>query len=130
MGTRSTIKFFDDEEQTIPLCNIYQQFDGYLEGVGIELAEWLSKKKIINGIGSGQDTEEYANGIGCLAAQFIRDHKTRVGGLYITNQDDSQEYNYSVFPKGDSIIISVDDNNDFEGTPQEFIDYVNSLSNQ
>lgn len=86
MGTRSLITFIKLDPETkkeTPLVAIYQMYDGYLNGVGKELCEWLSKKKMINGLGFYQNTDEYVNGIGCLAAQFIRDFKIDVGGLYI-----------------------------------------------
>lgn len=84
MGTRSIIKFiekYDGKER--PIVAVYQQYDGYLEHVGKQLCDFLSSKTIINGISSNQYTNKYANGIGCLAAQFIRDYKVEVGCLYI-----------------------------------------------
>lgn len=107
MGTRSTISFIYGEDT---LVTIYQQYDGYIDGVGHELANWLLKKKLINGIGMDQNTSEYANGIGCLAAQFIRDFKTEVGGLYITTDEiDVKEYcdyNYYVVIPHDVVLTS------------------------
>lgn len=91
MGTRSTIHFQEDGET---VATIYQQFDGYPDGVGLELANFLKGITIVNGI-RGSD-KRLANGVGCLAAQFIADHKDGPGGLYITHPDDSQEYNYMV----------------------------------
>lgn len=99
MGTRSTILFrsLDTMGNIHNLVNIYQQYDGYPEGVGIELAEWLLNKKLINGIRSGQNNFAFANGVGCLAAQFIHTFKTDVGGLYITDiESHNMDYNYEV----------------------------------
>jgi hypothetical protein len=50
MGTRSTVKFFSQHDQDQPLASIYQQWDGYITGVGHDLADFLKDKKIINGI--------------------------------------------------------------------------------
>lgn len=97
MGTRSTIHFVqknDEQEETI--ASIYQQFDGYLDGVGTDLFNFLNSKIIVNGIGSEHDPSEIANGSGCLAAQFIAEHKGGPGGFYMTSPNDSQEYNYRV----------------------------------
>ena len=58
--------------------------------------------------------------MGCLAAQFIKEHKTDIGGLYMTNKDDSQEYDYEVRIVNDKIQISVDD---FVGSPEELLNY-------
>lgn len=96
MGTRSTIRFIEkyDNEET-RLVNIYQQYDGYIEGVGHELAKWLISKTLVRGI-YGNNNEDKANGTGCLSAQFIRDFKLNIGGLYIVGPNDNEEYNYDV----------------------------------
>ncbi len=62
MGTRSTIAFItkaQDNTET-QLCKIYQQFDGYLSGVGEKLARFLQSGKLVNGIPGGHD--RYFNG--------------------------------------------------------------------
>lgn len=141
MGTRSTIKFvrpYVDKvgnKKEMPFVNIYQQYDGYISGVGYELAEWLLKKKLCNGFSCDMDDNEYANGIGCLAAQFIRDHKEELGGLYITTLDDTEDYNYTVlvydesgdrnYPYSYSIRVTNFDNPEpiFEGTPKELLNF-------
>jgi hypothetical protein len=94
MGTRSTIKFYSDNEF---MTAIYQQYDGYLKGgVGEELADFLAKTTIVNGISMGNNSGK-ANGAGCLVAQYIARHKKSIGGLYITTESDTQEYNYTVY---------------------------------
>jgi hypothetical protein len=95
MGTRSTVTFID-EWSNAPLCTIYQQYDGYLEGVGKILAEFLQGIEVVNGI-RPNETRRIANGMGCLAAQYIAAIKTGVGNVYMTHTDDTQEYNYTVF---------------------------------
>jgi len=137
MGTRSTTKFIEKRgEKLIPLVNIYQQWDGYIEGKGYDLVDFLKSKTIINGISYGQDTFDYANGFGCLIAQYIKEFKEDVGGLYITALDDKQEYNYEVIFDEDKyfsgnynsiddlIIIKVD--TIFEGTPSELLEFKES----
>jgi len=144
VGTRSTIKFIRKSGNDLtPLVNIYQQYDGYVEGVGYDLAKWLKGKRIINGIGMGQNTNAYANGFECLIAQFIRDFKKEVGGLYITTIDNSQEYDYQVIFDEDKMfgdkpftfntdgwdvdeLITIKVNSFFEGTPSELLEYKES----
>ena len=139
MGTRSTTKFIIKRgDKLTPILNVYQQYDGYISGVGHELAEFLLSKKIINGIGRGQDTFDYANGFGCLIAQYIKEFKDKVGNLYITDFEDRQEYNYEVifdedkyysknfldntlFNVDDLITVKVDSYPNFEGTPSELL---------
>ena len=95
MGTRSKTSFIEKiGGKRRHLVSVYQQYDGYIEGVGYDIANYILSKKIINGI-SG-DTKDKANGFGCLIAQFIRDFKTDVGGLYIVEEQDTQEYNYNI----------------------------------
>ena len=85
------------------------------------MANFLKDKKVINGIGTGQTMEGgFANGMGCLAAQYVASKKTKIGGFYLTTADDSQEYDYEVRLIDDRIIISVDD---FKGTPEELLNY-------
>ncbi len=58
--------------------------------------------------------------MGCLAAQYVAKHKTKIGGLYLTTDDDSQDYDYEVRFVDGKLIIKVDD---FEGTPEELLVY-------
>lgn len=78
MGTRSTISFYDDKEHYV---SIYQQYDGYLSGVGQNLYDFLNSKTLVNGLSTRDNT--VANGAGCLFAQFIKEFKTEPGGLYL-----------------------------------------------
>lgn len=144
MGTRSTITFLQKDSQfnvTYRIVTIYQQYDGYLDGVGKALCKWLQKKKIIKGIGFNQYTSEYANGVGCLAAQFIRDFKEDVGGLYIYPTCCEKkwiDYNYDVIIDDDVDaptplqkitkirVYNWDEEPFFEGTIEELMDYKES----
>lgn len=136
MGTRSTIAFIErstNREGKVfetELVRIYQQFDGYPSGVGKELANWLNNKHIINGIPYGEDVSNCCNGIGCMTAQFIRDFKTDIGGLYITTNNDFEDYNYRVIEENDMITLEAYHWDDakpfFRGTSKEFIDALNN----
>ena len=100
MGTRSTIKFFGEEkeiEKNYSIASIYQQYDGYLSGVGKNLISWLKDIHMVNGIDINGGMK-VANGIGCLAAQYIAEHKKSAGGLYMTSENDTEEYNYEIYP--------------------------------
>lgn len=142
MGTRSTITFYEKrDDKLIPYVNIYQQYDGYLEGIGEDLCKWLKNKIIVYGF-SFYDRRNIANGIGCLVAQYIRDNKEEVGNLYIYPIGECCEgcdYNYSVIIDESWItswherkaedIITIEVNNwgkkpFFKGTIQELLDYI------
>ena len=120
MGPRSTVKFYDEFEKEEPILSVYQQFDGYIDGVGRDLANFLKDKKIIHGISNQTMEEGFANGMGCLAAQYVAEKKTEIGGFYLTTKDDEQEYNYEVRFIDGKLIIKV---NYFEGTPEELLNY-------
>jgi len=120
MGTRSTVKFYDEQQKDEPILSVYQQFDGYIDGVGYDLVNFLKNKTVINGFSNETMEGGFANGIGCLAAQYVVENKIRIGGFYLTNKDDSQEYNYKVRFKDGKFSIKV---GNFEGTPDELLNY-------
>ena len=138
MGTRSTMKFIrKGNNKLTPLVSIYRQYDGYVDGVGHELAKWLLDKNIVNGIPINDNSGRIANGFGCLIAQYIRDFKTEPGNLYITDMDDKEEYNYEVIFDDDKyfdgeynvdnlITIKVDSYPNFKGTPSELLSFKES----
>ena len=118
MATRSTIRFYDNDENQ-PIVTIYHHYDGYYEGVGLQLANFLSVLEVGNGISIEDKMGGFANGMGCLAAQYIRQFKEDVGMLYIVSSSTEEEYNYEVrYKEGKGLIMKVDS---FEGTPEEFI---------
>ena len=124
MGTRSTVKFYDKYKEEQVICSIYHQYDGYIGGIGHELAKFINRKTIVNGYGLGMTNETHANGIGCLAAQYIAESKTDIGGLYMTGIDDEQEFNYQVRLIDDKINIKIYDWESkliFDGTPDELL---------
>jgi len=109
MSTRSITTFFDTDYAGKPerLCTIYRHFDGYPEGHGAELFEFLTTKTVIDGMGAEHTANKYANGAGCLAAQFIQHIKAKypLGNVYMARprvQLQGEEYGYevTVLPNG------------------------------
>jgi len=128
MGTRSLTKVIEkyDEEEEV-LTTMYRQYDGYPEGHGAELAEWLSKFTVVNGIRL-DDERQIANGAECLAAQMFAHFKNGPGGIYLYHPDAhncGEEYIYYIYAHHKDITIKVYDTYDektiFEGTPEEFL---------
>lgn len=117
MGTRSTITFHENKK---PLVNIYQQYDGYVSGVGHALAEFLKNMKMVSGVGLNEKQGTHANGMGCLAAQFIAKEKTAkgVGRLYITNIWEYEFYHYDVTFEDNKFQIAI---GKWKGTPEELL---------
>jgi hypothetical protein len=104
MGTRSVTKIHDGGKDAPVLVAIYQQFDGYFDGVGENLQDFLKEMVIVNGIGLNTP-KKAANGMGCLAAQVIHFLKKDIGGTYITSTDDEQEYNYDIYLKDNKLVL-------------------------
>ena len=128
MGTRSLTFVYDADRQ--PLLNLYRQYDGYIEGHGAELAEFLAGKTLVNGF--GKESTELANGMGCLAASLVAHFKETVGGFYIhsvTETECGQDYEYHVYENrvkvlGPGSIFNPGPNDNlFEGTWAEFAEF-------
>ena len=120
MGTRATIHIAKREEgvsfSEIPekkIVSIYNQYDGYPEGLGVTIASYLDNKTIVNGLGGDRDT--VFNGLGCLAASLIAELKEEAGNVYIDNPDFPHgwlDYEYVVWGNsGKGIWISIFDYN-------------------
>ena len=93
MGTRSLTIFQEKEEIAV----LYRQFDGYPEGHGRELAEFLSGYKFTKG---KIDNPKTANGMDCLAAQIVAHFKTGPGEFYLMpagTRRAGEEYRYTVY---------------------------------
>lgn len=104
MGTRSLTYVYDRND---PVICMYGQWDGYLSGYGIDLANFLNSFDcLVNGIPVG-DSRKLANGMSCLAAQLVANFKEGAGSFYlyppIVGQDCGQEYEYHVYE--DRVIV-------------------------
>jgi hypothetical protein len=118
MGTRSLTFVYDGPRSKI--INLYRQYDGYPSGHGAELAAFLSPFKVGNGI--GRETTNYANGMGCLAAQLVAHFKDGAGQFYlhpVTAKDCGQDYEYHVYE--DKVVVKQYDGRViFKGTWDKF----------
>lgn len=82
MGTRSITRIYDEENEII--VDIYNQYDGYVEGVGTDLINFIRSGQVLNGIQlSSGDNRRKFNGMGCFAAQLVAYWKTGAGGTYL-----------------------------------------------
>jgi hypothetical protein len=85
--------------------------DGYPEGHGKELVDFLCDIYIVNGI-SMAETRKVANAGGCLAAQIVAHFKEEPGQFYLRaagTRDVDEEYIYYVRPQNDgSIVVTYD----------------------
>jgi len=112
MGTRSTTKIYNEYGKL--LLALYKQYDGYIEGWGKELKDFIKESKFVNGFNESNNRTH--NGPGCFTLQLVKEFKETTGGLYATNEDDTQEYNYIIkfgpdYPS--TITISEEETPDF-----------------
>ena len=129
MGTRATISIARREEGVSfsekpdkYMVSIYNHYDGYPEGLGVTLANYLEGTKIVNGL--GKDNEDVFNGLGCLAASLIAELKDEPGNVYIEDPERKHGWiDYEYYVWGDDhkdiwISIFSDDECIFVGKPK------------
>jgi hypothetical protein len=125
MGTRSLTRViprqkglsYDEGHKHVEksVVNMYRQYDGYPQGHGLDLAEFLSEFTMVNGLGADSYKGKIANGSGCLAAQLVQHFKDGPGNIYLEALngepgDSWEEYIYTLFPKeGEPTYISIYD---------------------
>ena len=141
MGTRSLTTIISKyEEKEEKIVTIYRQMDGYLEDHGFDLAYFLSKGKLVDGI-SLSETHYIFNGVNCLAAQIVAEFKDGPGSIYLYRGGTTnlgEEYHYEVICNenisgDDDIIIKCYEvtyvSNKlkllFEGTPEQLLTKIN-----
>jgi len=112
MGTRSLTRViprqeglsFNEGHKKVELAfvNMYRHYDGYPEGHGLDLAEFLKDIEIVNGVPLDAKPGNHANGSGCLAAQMVKYFKDGTGYIYLHPHDNEsgwEDYIYTVYPK-------------------------------
>ena len=116
MGTRSLTRVIETytERKTEKLVKqkiitMYRQYDGYPSGMGMDLANFLTSGKVVNGI-SPSENERVFNGAGCLAAQLVAEMKDGAGNIYLypnNATDCGQEYEYEIIVSFDTKEITL-----------------------
>lgn len=115
MGTRSLTFVYDTYKAKNgravhrPVINLYRQYDGYPEGHGAELVEFLKQFTLTNGV-SPNETRKTANGMGCLAAQLVAHFKDGAGQFYlepVTAKECGQDYEYHIYSNGPTFRVKV-----------------------
>jgi hypothetical protein len=119
MGTRSLTFIYDTYKARNgravhrPIINLYRQYDGYPSGHGAEIVEFLKQFTMTNGIPVGRDNTErrIANGMGCLAAQFVSAFKGSDAGQFylypVSAKDCGQDYEYHIYSNGPTFRVKV-----------------------
>lgn len=142
MGTRSLTTFIETwkDEKTgkkkkKEIVTMYRQYDGYPKGHGVELADFLKRGKIVNGIPMGQDGV-FFNGMGCLAAQIVAHFKDGPGNIYLHRGGETncwEQYRYEVIQHEGSkeLVMRCYDVYGkkwiFEGSANEFLEKIEEI---
>ena len=117
------VSFSEEPNKTI--VDIYHHWDGYPEGLGVTLADYLNGKKVTNGL--GRDNDHVFNGLGCMAASIIEHLKDGPGNIYIEDPECPHTWiDYDYYVWGDDhkdIWISIFDGNEciFVGKPRDLL---------
>ncbi len=128
MGTTAAITF---RAQGRVYFKLQAQYDGYPEGVGVDLAKILVGGTMVRGMGSTQNLGKVFNGPGCLAATVIAILKDKPGDYYLLPADSNPEenYNYTIEVEGGSVQMSCISGFSlsggkllFEGSPEDFLE--------
>ena len=141
MATRAIIRVAEREEGVSfsehadnIRTQIYHHYDGYPEGLGVTLANYLNPKKIVNGIPlKPTSSVDLANGMGCLTASLIEYLKEAPGKVYVDYPYQDRfdiDYTYYIWgTEGKDIWISIFEPGTnsssiciFVGTPQMLIE--------
>ena len=107
MGTRSTLHIKDGKKT---IASIYRQYDGYPTGMGKDIKTLLNDGdvRVQNGFSSSDVIPKHFNGLRCLGAYLIGALKTdKIGGIYLTDSKDRQEYNYFLSLDNSDIAMKV-----------------------
>jgi hypothetical protein len=122
MGTTAAV-IFKSEGQTI--FNMRTQYDGYPDGVGMDLARIMAEGELVNGLGQDRTLGKYFNGDSCMAASVIALMKKEPGNIYLYPVGDDLGANYTYVINVDEeneITIEMTGGKSFEGTLKEFIE--------
>jgi len=109
MGTRSLTHIKNQSGQT--LVTLYRQYDGYPDGHGQELADFLKGKTIVNGFSGEDKTRGNFNGMECLAASVIAFFKEGIGGFYLQppdSKDFGEDYTYTIYQADNRPAIKIE----------------------
>ena len=135
MATRALINFVEREDGVSFSehpgvdqihVQIYNHYDGYPQGLGVKLANFLDGYDVTNGLSTGYQGP-VANGMGCLAAQTVSYLKDGPGNVYLykPSEKDWEDYEYFVWVKEHAELwISIFDykgNCIFVGEPRELL---------
>lgn len=121
MGTSARVIFKSEGQKVF---NMRAHYDGYPNGVGMDLARIMAEGQLVHGLGQDRTLGKYFNGDSCMAASVIALMKKEPGNIYLypTNQDMDTNYTYVInVDDKEEITIKMTGGKSFEGTLEGFI---------
>ncbi len=108
MGTRSITHIYEMDSDKV-VCSFYRHWDGYPEGHGKDLENWLKDKTLTNGIGPGHDKNTTYNRAGTMAVKLMNHIQDISGCEVIATGSDGcwVDYTYHVFYKNGKFEIEI-----------------------
>ena len=113
MSTRSITHLYDDRSPTPKIvCSFYRHHDGYPDGHGAELKQWLQGKKVVNGIGQDFVKGRDYNGMGSLAVSMMThfDREASIRTIPTGDHNYGEEYTYHVSYSDGKFFVSTEEN--------------------
>lgn len=101
------------------------QYDGYPDGVGMDLVRIMAEGELVHGLGLDRTLGKNFNGASCMAASVIALMKKEPGNIYLypVKDDFGANYTYVInVDDKDNIAIKMTGGKSFEGSVEEFIE--------
>jgi hypothetical protein len=117
MGTRSVTHIYDGIiSDRNHLLSVYKQFDGYINGYGADLSEFLINQSLLGDFNIMSD----------LCENLLKQLSNKNERHFITTKHDNQEFDYHVYKDNNLIHVKVCHNNItiFDDTASNFSEYV------
>lgn len=119
MSTRCITHIRDGGREGDIICSFYRRSDGYPEGHGEALNDWLTEKRIVNGIRSNSIAGKDYNSIGSLVVDLMYSLSydlmyslSYAASIQVipsgSNADYGQEYIYNVYWDDKNGVMCVD----------------------
>lgn len=102
----------DNDEPNPIVCSFYRHHDGYPEGHGKDMANWLKGKRLVNGKGADYTIGRDYNGAGCMAvclmAHIHDEHTESIRTIPTGHGGMGEEFTYDVRYKDGRFFVEWD----------------------
>ena len=93
MGTRSITEVYEmDSLGSEIVCRFFRHYDGYPESHGIDLAQWLEGKRLVNGMDANFKKDVDFNRAGTMSIPLMSHIQGISGAEVVPTDGDSSDY--------------------------------------